>query len=730
MRFRCPRCRQQVRVPELTADESEVTQEILTCPACQSEFSLLDGDDSTAEFPPGQKIGHFEVQSVLGEGSFGTVYKAWDPELQRTVAIKLPRRTQLLPETARKVLREARAAAAVSHPNVVAVHEVGQHEDLIYIACQFIEGVTLRDYLRAHVLTPEESAKLLIELLRAIQVFHDRGIIHRDLKPGNILLDTVGKPYVADFGLARHEDGGEQSVTHSGHIAGTLLYMSPEQARGEVRGVSNRTDIYAMGVILYEMLTGNRPFQSTSSQALIYHILTDDPTPPRRIKRQIPRDMETICLKALEKHADQRYASAAEMADDLQRFLDRRPIAARPAGIIRKTVKRIHRHQMLTVLLLITVAALAMAGYSWFQKPVGTVAVRLDTEPPGGSLYFVRFDENLRVPHEAEFRADGVSGGRAWLLPGLYKVYAEDEQQRFHEVWRFVPESPGKDSTEQRFPHRSWTISESGEVVLQPVTLFADGDVADPLVLVPGGTFEAGYEKTSGRLAGRHQQQVADFQLSVNEISYGQFRRVMNQPVKSPRMDTTYLAALRKPFGDRSMIPDNRPVTGFPADVAILYCELAGGRLPTNIEWEYAATLGGTASFPTGEQLAIGEIAEWSVMNVDEPTADTTSQGIRNLFASVAEYTDSRMLSYSVLYPTAFSDQRVTDLSRMDFSRMPEMIEVRGVPSSWLSHGTVDGPLDVRQRLVAPFPAADSDAIRTYERIGWRLCRSILRPAP
>lgn len=724
MRFRCPNCQQQINVDDSVDPVTEITQEFVRCPSCDSRFSLFAGnDESTAGLGAGEKIGHFEVQQVLGEGAFGMVYKAWDPELRRHVAIKIPRDGKLNHDASRQFLREARAAASISHANVVGVHEVGQHEDSFYIACQYIEGITLREYLQTHPMTPRQTAALLIKLLHAIQFFHDKGIIHRDLKPGNILLDVNNEPYIADFGLARRENPDELTVTQSGQIVGTLLYMSPEQARGEIHSLSNRTDIYAMGVVLYVMLTGKRPFESTSSQTIIYHILRDDPKSPRQLVRQIPRDIETICLKALQKEPQNRYASAMAMAEDLQHFLDGRPITARPAGSLQKTMKFVRRNRLTTALVLVAAAAVAVAAFAVRRPPRGTVSVRIATEP-AGTVRFVRYHENLRVPHASGFQVDGDSGQRLWLLPGLYKVFGSDPHERRHEVWRFVPESTQNDSTEQRFPHRAWTVSEAGDIQLQPFALFADAEVVDPRITLRGGEFTAGYEKNVKRLAGIHQQQVEDFQVSVNEISYGQYRRVMDQPIKSPRLKSTYLETFQNQYGDRSHIEDDQPVNGYPVDVAIVYCELAGGRLPTNVEWEYAATARGTADFPTGNKPAIDDVSSWSIMGVRDSTPDTTSEGIRNLFASVAEYTDSRTLSYSVLYPDAFPNSGTTDLSRMDFDRLPEIVEVRGAPAAWIVHQTPNEPLNVRARLTAPFPAVDSQALKTYERIGWRIFRS------
>ncbi|MFO0979768.1 MAG: serine/threonine-protein kinase, partial [Planctomycetaceae bacterium] len=326
MHFRCPNCHQPVQIQGNAGAPDDHTMDGVTCPSCNSHFSLSENDASTMTLPAGRRVEHFELHEILGEGSFGTVYKAWDLELQRYVALKVPRSGIITAESSAQFLREARMVAQIEHSNVVSVYEIGKYEDSFYIASQLIDGVTLRERLKIRPFTEREAAELLIPLLRAIQVFHDQGIIHRDLKPGNVLISADGTPYVVDFGLARRESPGEVTVTHDGKVVGTILYMSPEQARGEIKQLTNRTDIFAMGVILFELLTGQRPFEAAGSRTVLYRITTEDAPSPRSLKKGLSRDLETICLKALRKVPADRYESAKEMAEDLQRFLDGKPI--------------------------------------------------------------------------------------------------------------------------------------------------------------------------------------------------------------------------------------------------------------------------------------------------------------------------------------------------------------------------------------------------------------------
>ncbi|HXG10421.1 MAG TPA: serine/threonine-protein kinase [Gemmataceae bacterium] len=295
--------------------------------------------------PSGEKLGRFELLEPVGHGGFGTVYKARDPELDRTVAIKVPRGSSLPgSQDLDRFLREARSVAQLRHPSIVTVHEVGQVGDVPYLVSDFVEGLTLADVLSSRRPTPREAAQLIADLADALQYAHEHGVIHRDIKPSNIMLEVatpptaagatpaflLGTPRLMDFGLAKRE-AGETTVTMEGQVLGTPAYMSPEQARGESHTVDGRTDIYSLGVILYQLLTGELPFRGTT-RMLLHQVLHEEPRPPRKLNDHIPRDLETICLKAMAKEPGRRYQTARELAEDLRRFLAGEPIKARPVG--------------------------------------------------------------------------------------------------------------------------------------------------------------------------------------------------------------------------------------------------------------------------------------------------------------------------------------------------------------------------------------------------------------
>jgi len=308
--------------------------------------------------------GKYRIMAELGRGGMGVVYKAVDTKLKRNVALKfLPAELSLYPEAKERFIREAQAAAVLDHPNICTVYEVEESEGVTYIALAYIEGQSLREKITKHPLDTKQAVEVAIQVAEGLEEAHKRGIIHRDIKSGNIMVTEKGQAKVMDFGLAKM--AGESLITREAKTMGTVVYMSPEQARGEE--VDHRTDIWSLGVVLYEMLTGQLPFRGEQESSIMYAIVHEEPRPLRQLKSDIPIELSKVVERALKKSRDARYASATEIVRDLKRYQD--SLKAAEAEVLNfKSLLRRLRKPAVAIPTALAILAIALLAFWFFNR--------------------------------------------------------------------------------------------------------------------------------------------------------------------------------------------------------------------------------------------------------------------------------------------------------------------------------------------------------------------------
>jgi serine/threonine protein kinase/Tfp pilus assembly protein PilF len=371
-----------VSLPWVAEDGESIALGPISGPTLSRLFSRarlksIERDKPGAEFPV---VAGYEILAILGHGGMGVVYKARHLRLSRMVALKMIRAGSLAkPEDFARFRIEAQAIAQLRHPNILQIHDIGEIGGLPYVALELLEGGSLDERLARTPQPPRKSAELVATLAWAIHAAHQAGIVHRDLKPANVLFTRDGTPKITDFGLAKRLE--EVGQTETGQVLGSPSYIPPEQARGHSKEVGPAADVYALGAILFEMLTGRPPFTGPTPVETVMRVLQDEPIAPSRLQAQVPRDLETICLKCLAKEPEKRYASAKALAEDLDCYLSDLPIRARPTPLWERSLRWARRRPTFTSLLAIGVIAVSILGpYQYARSRARFQGLREDAE--------------------------------------------------------------------------------------------------------------------------------------------------------------------------------------------------------------------------------------------------------------------------------------------------------------------------------------------------------------
>ena len=351
-------------------------------PPSPSDSDQESGGDPTRRFE-GRSLGPYRIARRIGQGSMGIVYEAEHEHLGQRVALKvLHAGPGTSPTVIQRFLREAQAVARLSHDHIVPIYAVGESGETHFYAMQFLEGASLDRHLaKDGPSTPENAARITATAARALHYAHELGIIHRDVKPANIVQQPDGKIVITDFGLARSERAA--SLTDSGAMVGTPLYMSPEQVHARRDNVDRRTDVYSLGATMYELATGRPPFQGETTQEVLQKILDEEPVPPRLVVRNLPPELEAITLKCLEKSPRHRYATGLELAQDLERFLEGEPILARRTGTFARLTRRMRKHRTISLLsatIVLVSVALVVVSFSLASRSQDATVTQLLSE--------------------------------------------------------------------------------------------------------------------------------------------------------------------------------------------------------------------------------------------------------------------------------------------------------------------------------------------------------------
>lgn len=570
----------------------------------------IAGEASTSGEQPGgpvaesapQQIDEFKILHRLGEGGMGTVYLAEDTILGRKVALKvLSQHLISNPKAVERFREEARSAAQLTHPAIVPVFKLGAIAGKDYIVSEYVDGPTLREEIAGrHELRTDDrrnikdwithTIEVVATIADALDCAHRMGIVHRDVKPSNILMDRERGPRLTDFGIAKHFTDPNAAETAP---IGSCHYMSPEQARLKDIKIDQRSDIFSLGVVLYEMLTLRRPFEGSTVHEVLLSLETKQPARVRSINPQVPVDLETICLKAMEKLPDDRYQLATQLSADLRCFVLGKPILAQPPTLARRTKRWVSAHRLLVGVTTCLLLALIAGGFAMKVRAMRQEAfafLTVETELATAKVRAYRLDpKSLEFPSQPSWTSQAPLARRL-IDPGDYRIVVSNtDDSAFAEFG--VSLFPGSEKkTTLWVPATSTGIkarlgkareeTSQGRVLAGAITTPTEADLAD-MVLINAGTFEVGWvEAEEDVLIAKHMVTLPAFYIDRYEVSNAEYRQFVEatghpQPYHWGR------------FGYDEALAD-RPVIVVTVEDAEAYARWRGKRLPTHFEWEAA----------------------------------------------------------------------------------------------------------------------------------------------